>query len=482
MNGSYFEASARSRTKITATIGPASRDVRTLAAMIEAGASVFRLNFAHGTHDEHSENVRAIREASAATDRPTAILQDLGGPKIRLGEIAGGVVSCPVEAEFELVDSIDPPLNPHSLTCTYSDLPGDLSIGDSVLFADGAVAMRVVAATPNRAVLRVVQPGALKSHQGINLPGAKLKIPALTAKDLEDLDWAADHQIEYVGQSFVRSADDVSWLRDELAKRRSRSKIVAKIEKPEAVDHLDEILCQTDAIMVARGDLGVEMDVARVPAAQKRIIAACRRDAIPVITATQMLTSMQKSPRPTRAEASDVFNAVLDGTDAVMLSEETAVGAYPVDAVSMMRRIALEAEALLATTRQQAGRTDHEGGVSAITAAVVEAASLACVRLNASLIVVATRSGKTALAISKQRHPTPTLALADDPFVVRGMALYWGVTPLFAPIEEPEEALAIARDWARAHDLLHSGDRVVLIRGVIPGQQIHNALFIDQMP
>ncbi len=482
MNESGFETSMRSRTKITATIGPASRDIATLCAMIDAGASVFRLNFAHGTHEEHSENVRSIRAASESTGRPTAILQDLGGPKIRLGELAGGAVSCPLDQAFELVDSIEPSVNPHSLTCTYSDLPGDLSIGDAVLFADGAVAMKVVAATPNRAVLRVVQPGVLKSHQGINLPGAKLKIPALTAKDLEDLDWAAEHQIEYVGQSFVRSAEDVSWLRSELAKRRSRSKIVAKIEKPEAVDHLDEILCQTDAIMVARGDLGVEMDVARVPAAQKRIIAACRRDAIPVITATQMLTSMQKSSRPTRAEASDVFNAVLDGTDAVMLSEETAVGSYPVEAVAMMRRIALEAEAMLATTRQESGRTDHEGGVSAITAAVVEAASLACMRLNASLIVVATRSGKTALAISKQRHATPTLALADDPVVVRSMALFWGVTPLFAPIQQPEEALSIARDWARAHDLLHSGDRVVLIRGVIPGQQIHNALFIDQIP
>ena len=237
--------------------------------------------------------------------------------------------------------------DPHQLTCTYRELPHDLKTGDAVLFADGAVVMVVTRSDAAGARMKVTLAGRLRSQQGINLPGAALSVKALTDKDLRDLDWTARNPVEYVGLSFVRHADDIIRLREELARRGSRARIVAKIEKPQAVENLDAIVAQADAVMVARGDLGVEMDVARVPAIQKQVIAACHRARIPVITATQMLNSMETSSRPTRAEASDVFNAVLDGTDAVMLSGETAVGQYPVEAVATMSRIAIEAESLM---------------------------------------------------------------------------------------------------------------------------------------
>ena len=284
---------------------------------------------------------RSIRALEQETGRCLAILQDLGGPKIRLGAIPGDAVECKLDEEFTLVlDRTSD--DPRELTCTYRDLARDLRTGDAVLFADGAVAMEVVADSTDSerpagtatARLKVTLPGRLKSRQGINLPGTALNINALTDKDLRDLDWAAEHKVGYVGFSFVRRAEDVIQLRRELALRGSKAQIVAKIEKPEAVDAIDSIVAQADVVMVARGDLGVEMDVAAVPAIQKRVIATCNRARVPVITATQMLDSMERSSRPTRAEATDVFNAVLDGTDAVMLSGETAAGAYPVEAVS----------------------------------------------------------------------------------------------------------------------------------------------------
>jgi pyruvate kinase len=325
------------------------------------------------------------------------------------------------------------------------------------------------------------------------VPGALLGIPALTEKDLSDLDWTVAHGIDYVGLSFVRQASDVARLRSELDRRGGRSRIVAKIEKPQAVENLEAIIAQADAVMVARGDLGVEMDVARVPAIQKRIITACHRARVPVITATQMLNSMETSSRPTRAEASDVFNAVLDGTDAVMLSGETAIGAYPLDAVAMMSRIAAEAESLLFRREESpalapiSDRADavqslggYGGWIQPITESVVEAASLVSRRLGASLLVVATHSGRTALALSQHRHPAPTVALADDPAIARAMALYWGVTPVYSPeSRDPERALAFALNWARDRALIAPGDSVVLVRGTLPGNPTHNAMFVQ---
>jgi len=493
MASPHLEPMGKIRTKIVATLGPATRDRATVQALAEAGVDVFRLNFSHGTHDDHTESLAAVRAAGEAIGHKIAVLQDLSGPKIRLGAIPGGEVDCRLGDEFTLVVTRTSD-SPSQLTCTYSQLPLDLAVGDEVLFADGTVAMKVIARESAGARLAVTLPGLLRSRQGINLPGATLSLSALTEKDLLDLDWSAQHQVEYVGLSFVRQASDVVILREELEKRGSQARIIAKIEKPQALGDLDAIIAEADAVMVARGDLGVEMDVARVPAIQKRVIAACNRARVPVITATQMLNSMEQSSRPTRAEASDVFNAVLDGTDAVMLSGETAIGQYPIEAVSAMSRIAAEAEALLFSeggwgvaatlpnTRPSELNRGRGGWVLPITEGVVEAASLLGRRIGASLLVVATHSGRTALALSKQRHPTPTLALASDLETARAMALYWGVTPLHDPaISNAENAMEHALAWAKARGLVASGDRVILISGTVPGNPVHNALLVREV-
>jgi pyruvate kinase len=500
MSFRQVEPLGKVRTKIVATVGPASREPTMLGAMVEAGVDVFRLNFSHGSHDEHTATLRAIREVADAGGRMIAVLQDLGGPKIRLGPIPGDSVDCQPGDEFVLAADRTSD-DPHQLTCTDRSVPGDLRPGNVVYFADGTVAMTVAEVAEAGARLTVTLGGRLRSSQGINLPDAPLSVKALTPKDLLDLDWTAAHPVEYIGLSFVRRAADVTALREELDRRGIGARIVAKIEKPQAVADLDAIIAVSDAVMVARGDLGVEMDVARVPAIQKQVIAACHRARVPVITATQMLNSMESSNRPTRAEASDVFNAVLDGTDAVMLSGETAIGAYPVEAVSTMSRIATEAETLLFARQGDAwlefdaapnpavpvapatGQVwRHAGWVQPITEGVVEAASLVSRRLGAALLVVATHSGRTALALSKQRHAAPTLALADTAETARAMALYWGVTPLHSrEITDIDRDLAFALDWARARDLLAPGDRVVLVRGTIPGNPTHNAMLIQEV-
>ncbi|WP_435020629.1 pyruvate kinase [Tundrisphaera sp. TA3] len=488
MTQQHVEAPGQVRTKIVATVGPASRDPETLRALVMAGADVFRLNFSHGTHDEHSAVLRSIRALGEEIGRPLAVLQDLGGPKIRLGTIPGDGIDCELGDRFTLAPERTGD-DPRELTSTHRELPGDLRAGDPVLFADGAVAMEVVeggsASKPARMVVTLA--GRIKTRQGINLPGATTSVKALTDKDLADLDWSAKNGVEYIGLSFVRRADDVAILRRELAARGMTARIVSKIEKPEAVADLDAIVAASDAVMVARGDLGVEMDVARVPAIQKRIIAACHRARVPVITATQMLNSMEASNRPTRAEASDVFNAVLDGTDAVMLSGETAAGQYPVEAVSTMSRIVAEAEAFLAG-RVAPSPPDAEAGwsnrgwITPITEAIVDAASLAARRLDAPLMIVATHSGRTALAASKHRQRTRILALADDAECARAMALYWGVTPLFAPeIADAAQALETAVAWAREHKIAASGDPVVLVQGAFPGNDTHNALLVSEV-
>ena len=486
------EAPGQVRTKIVATVGPASRDPAVLRELVQAGVDVFRLNFSHGTHDDHGAVLGAIRALGEELGRPLAVLQDLGGPKIRLGPIPGDAVDCELGARFTLAVERTGD-DPRELTCTYRDLPGDLAEGDSVLFADGVVGMRVVAAATREggpAQLEVTLPGRIKSRQGINLPGAKLRVQALTDKDRADLDWSARNPVEYVGLSFVRRAADVAVLRDELAARGMTARIVSKIEKPEALGELDAIVAASDAVMVARGDLGVEIDVARVPALQKQIIAACHRARVPVITATQMLNSMETSSRPTRAEASDVFNAVLDGTDAVMLSGETAAGQYPVEAVETMSRIVAEAEAFLAdpTTPTIAAILSNQPvwnpatGISAITEAVVDAASRAATRVGAALLIVATHTGRTALAASKHRQATRIVALADDPETARALTLLWGVTPIVAgSIADPDQALAHALNWAGDNGLVRTGDRVVLVQGTMPGRDTHNALLVTEV-
>ena len=487
MSDACAEPLGKVRTKIVATLGPASRDPETLRALVRAGVDVFRLNFGHASHDEHSETLGRVRAAADECGRVVAVLQDLCGPKIRLGPIAGDAVECHLDDVFTLVKdhSCD---DIHQFTCTYRELPDDLRTGDDVYFADGTVAMVVVDTAPGLARMKVTLPGRVRSHQGINLPGAALNVRALTDTDLHDLDWTARNPVDYVGLSFVRQAADVVQLRAELDRRGSKARIVAKIEKPQAIDNLDAIIAEADAVMVARGDLGVELDVAKVPAIQKRVIAACRAARVPVITATQMLNSMESSSRPTRAEASDVFNAVLDGTDAVMLSGESAIGQYPVEAVAMMSRIVTEAEATLlgapepcgfVARAQNATPPGRAGTVQPITEGVVEAVRLVWRRLEAKLVVVATKSGNTALALSKQRYGPPTLALTDDPAVARAMALYWGVTPLLCPtISDHEKTAEFVSDWARRNGLVTHGDYVIVVQGTMPRHPCHNAMIV----
>ena len=503
MTNTKFEPLGRVRTKIVATLGPASQDPAVIRKMVEAGVDVFRLNFSHGTHDEHTATLQVIRTISGEMGRQLAVLQDLCGPKIRLGSIPGDAVECDFGAEFCLAAEAKGDDDPHRLTCTYKTLPDDLEIGQTVLFADGTVAMDVIERGPGWARLKVTLPGRIRSHQGINVPSAALSVQALTEKDLSDLDWTAEHGVEYVGLSFVRQAEDITRLRQELDRRKIRARIVAKIEKPQAVANLAAVITEADAVMVARGDLGVELDVSKVPALQKQIIDACHKARVPVITATQMLNSMETSSRPTRAEASDVFNAVLDGTDAVMLSGESAIGQFPVEAVATMSQIAREAEALMFSQFRSGapwtwsvdnwpGADGHgnrgnphvarSSQVLPVTDAVVEAASAVCRRLNAALLVVATHSGRTALALSKQRNASPTLALTDDLEAARAMALYWGVTSLHIPdLFESGQVLAWADEWCRANDLIDSGDRVVIVRGVIPNNPNHNALLVHEV-
>jgi pyruvate kinase len=461
------------RTKIVATIGPASRSPETLRQLIDAGVSVFRLNFSHGTHDEHSAVLAAIRAASRDADREVAVLQDLCGPKMRLDPVPGDVLDCRQDDEFELVSHPAAGGSGRELSCSYRELPNDLKPGEDVLFADGTVAMQVAGTTPGRARLIVTQPGRLRSRQGLNLPRSNLAVRSLTEKDLADLDWTAQHKhdVDFVGLSFARSADDVVRLRRELESRGCKAQVVVKVERPQAVEQIEEIVAATDAVMVARGDLGVEIDLHRVPAVQKRVIALCNAAHRPVITATQMLNSMEHSRRPTRAEASDVFNAVLDGTDAVMLSGETAVGEFPVQAVATMRDICVEAERYVKGTGHRPGGASSFGVIDELTAASVNAAYQMSEQLNAAVIAVDTDSGRTALALSNRRPAATILALPRSQRVARRLSLCWGVTPVV--LSDPswvERVLTVGIDWARKHGLAESGRHAVLLRGRIEGR------------
>jgi pyruvate kinase len=466
-------------TKIVATLGPASTSPDRIDALIRAGVDVFRLNFSHGTHDGHATAFQTIRNCSDSQRRPIAILMDLCGPKIRLGPVSGGQIDCPLDAEFSLVANSTGD-NPSELTCTYPDLCAELEPGQTILLADGVVAMKVVDCSNSRVRLRVVLAGQVRSNQGLNLPDSKLALSSITEKDLADLQWLKAHPVEYVGLSFVRSASDIERLRSELVRVQSHALIVAKIEKPQAVQNLDSIVDATDAVMVARGDLGVELDVVRVPGVQKRIIRACHRARVPVITATEMLASMERSSRPTRAEASDVYNSVLDGTDAVMLSGETAIGAYPIEAVRTMSRIveAAESESRLLNLSHPA--MDESDG--SVTSAIVEAAAIACDRLQATLLVIETHSGRTAIEASKQRMRTKILALSEEPARVRQLALLWGVTPLqVQDLSDPTSSLREALRWAADRGMVKLRDRIVTLLGTIPGERPYSAMRVQKV-
>lgn len=454
------------KSKIVATVGPASESVERLWELAIAGVDVFRLNFAHGRHDHLATLAERIRSISQELGRTIGILGDLSGPKIRLGQLAEDPLT--VSRGQSFVFHREPePLDPARLWASYEGLIDDLRVGDQILLADGSVSMKVTAKSDDSAACVVVQPGILRSRQGINLPGVHLRVPCLTDKDHEDLNWALDNRLDFLGLSFVRCRDDILELRRRIERHPSgwAPWIVAKIEKPQAVEDLDGILAETDAVMVARGDLGVEVDIVRVPVIQKRIIRACNARRVPVITATQMLDSMHEHDRPTRAEASDVANAVLDGSDALMLSGETAIGKFPLASVTMMSRIACEAEPFVIPMKDRPQDAASRNVASQTTRAVTLGAAHAAQQVDARMIVVVTRTGRTAISVSELRSQIPILALTDEPAAARRLCLAWGVTPLVIGDCEaaPDSLLDVAVAWGRERGLLARGDRVVLV-------------------
>jgi len=480
------ERPAGVKTKIVATVGPACETPEMLRALVHAGVDVFRLNFAHGSHEWLEKIIAAVREISESMGRPIALLGDLAGPKIRLGELPDESIQCHEGEEYTFVRTPDP-AHPHWLTSTYEKLIDELQVDDRVLLADGTVGMRVVARDPSagRVTCVVEQPGEIRSRQGINLPGVALSVPSMTDKDHEDLAWALQWGLDYISLSFVRHADDLKLLQSSIEQLHPATmpQIVAKIEKMEAVNDLEAILELTDAVMVARGDLGVEVDIAHVPTLQKRIIRLCNQNRVPVITATQMLDSMQRNSRPTRAEASDVANAVLDGSDAVMLSGETAIGLYPVEAVAMMSRLAQEAERFVVPRVQSESKPPRSRAL-AVTEAVTHGAGMTAELLSADLIVVATHSGRTAMAVSRQRLPVPILGLSDVAETARRMCLYWGVTPLQTKYVDstPQELLKFVVEWGRREQVLQSGSKLVLVGSSSWSSPGHDMLLVHTVP
>lgn len=500
-----------SRTKIVATVGPACESAERIDALMAAGVDVFRLNMAHGGPEQQEPRLETIRDVSQRRDQPVAVLADLAGPKIRLGEIPGdrlvleagqlvrlvrGRRTARASRRSEPLDGVANVASPRpaadaspddsrksvpALSTTYPALLDDLAVGNRILLADGTVGLVVERLAPGEALCRVVQPGVVRSRQGLNLPGARLRAAALGPADRRNAVWAARAGLDFVGLSFVRSVADIENLKSLLRRHGSPAQVVAKIEKPEALDQLEAIVDAADAVMVARGDLGVEIDIAGIAVVQKRIVAECHRRRKPVIIATQMLDSMQHSRLPTRAEATDVANAVLDGADACMLSGETAVGEYPVEAVEMMHRIAVATEGAM----RYSAVTPIEplaSPLDSITEATVSAAGRLADALEAKLVVVATASGRTALALAKRRNRAFSVGVSDSPETLRRMCLYWGVVPLAgAPLEDSAALLAHVARRARAAGFLRQGDRVVLIAGTGLRTTRHNQIVVDEI-
>jgi pyruvate kinase len=448
-----------------ATLGPASEDPKTLERLIEAGLDVARLNFSHGTHEEHRRNLENVREISRRRGRAVACLQDLPGPKIRTGEVAeqngvelkeGATFTLTTEATIGTAERV---------STTYDLLPQDVYPGCQILLDDGVIKLEVEAISGGDVLTRVVNGGRLKSHKGINLPGVMLSIPSLTDRDRKDAEFGLSLDVDFVAQSFVRTNEDVAELRSFLDKRgRSDLPIIAKIEKPQAVDNLAAILDVADGVMVARGDLRVELPTEQVPLLQKDIIRAANERGRVVITATQMLESMVIRPRPTRAEATDVANAILDGTDAVMLSAETAVGKYPIEAVATMARIAEHTETRLGPRRRRPELASVEG--SSIARAITRAACRAAEQLDARHVVAFTESGSTARLVSSSRPRSTILAITPYERVYRQLALTWGVTPLTAPhCDTTDEMLDSGMKLLSEKGMVARGDIAVVVCG-----------------
>ena len=458
-------ASPTDRTKIVCTLGPSSASPEVIGALMDAGLSVARINFSHGTHEQHARTISLVRQLAAERGRPVAILGDLQGPRIRIGDLPSSVTVSPGD-EVVLCDEATAAAG--DMPVTYPDIARDVHVGDRILVDDGLIEMVVLDIRGQRVTTRVLHGGEIRSHKGMNLPGVQVSAPSITEKDHADAKFAVEQGLDYLALSFVRRAEDLEQLRALIPKGLL---VIAKIEKDSALDDIENITRTADGIMVARGDLGVELPFEEVPLVQKRLIRLANQLGRPVITATQMLESMVEHPRPTRAEASDVANAILDGTDAVMLSAETATGRYPELAVRAMRRIIAEIESRGVPHRREERRA---GLVGASTEETIAAATrTAAVLLGAPLVVVFTKSGFSARIVASQRPEVPILGLTPVERTFHQLALIWGVIPALAPpIDSYVQMFEFARKEILRRGLAKVGDRVLVTAGVpfdVPG-------------
>jgi pyruvate kinase len=452
------------RTKIVATIGPASSHPEVLKALIKAGATTLRLNFSHGTHEDHQRYIRLIRQTAFELNQPVGILQDLQGPKIRLGRFENGSICLNKGDRFTLT-SVPIPGTETISSVTYEPLADEVPAGSIILLDDGRVEMRVEEVDRNKRALhcRVLVGGTLSNNKGVNFPGVYLSIKAMTEKDRQDLMFGLDQGVDWVALSFVRNPQDVLEIKELIASAGKQTPVIVKIEKHEAIEQMEAILSLSDGVMVARGDLGVELPAEDVPILQKRLIATANQLGIPVITATQMLDSMVNAPRPTRAEISDVANAILDGTDAVMLSNEAAVGKYPVEAVETMARIAVRIE-------QEQIALNVKGTKRSIPNAIAQAVGQIAEQLEAAAIMTLTKTGATARNVSKFRPSTPILAITPHVDVARQLQLVWGVKPLLVlDLPSTGQTFQAAINVAQEKNLLAEGDLVVMTAGTLQG-------------
>ena len=456
------------KTKIVCTLGPSTDKEGVLREMIQAGMNVARFNFSHGTHAEHKARLDTLKALREELDAPVAAMLDTKGPEIRLKDFADGSVRLTAGQEFTLTTT-EVEGDVHRCSITYADLPNDVKAEDTILLDDGLVRLTVLETAGTEIRCRVENDGVMKNHKGVNVPGVRLSMPYMSQRDREDLLFGVEQGFDYVAASFVRSAADIRELRSLLDKAGARIRIIAKIENQEGVSNLPEILDAADGIMVARGDMGVEIDFTEIPIIQKDMIAQCVACGKPVITATQMLDSMIENPRPTRAEITDVANAIYDGTSAIMLSGETAAGKYPVEAVKTMDAIARRTESDINHVKRMAQMSSGRTRLS-VAAATAHAACTTAQEIGADAILTVSQSGTTARLVSRFHPGTPIVACLLDQRVRRQMALYWGVEPIMMPyVNSTDELVSQAVECAEAAGLVSRGDLVVVTAGVPVG-------------
>jgi pyruvate kinase len=454
------------KTKIVCTIGPVTESVEKLTALVNAGMNVMRLNFSHGDFAEHQNRIDHLKIVRKTTGKTVAVLQDLGGPKIRIGEFKDGSITLKPGQKFTLTtEKIMGDQN--RVYVNYPLLPKEVKVGGFILIHDGKKKLQITAIKGKEVICKVIYGGEMKSRRGVNLPGAYLSISSITEKDRADLEFGLKNNVDFIALSFVRRPADIIELRDILKKRKSNARIIAKIETPEAIENIDEIIAQADGIMVARGDLAIEIPAEDVPDVQKMMIKKCNRAGKPVITATQMLESMIKNPLPTRAEVSDIANAIIDGTDAIMLSEETTLGDYPVEAVQMMTRIALKMEPKTCSPDHQFSFDNSEK----LTDILLQSAVFIGKEVGAEYLVALTKSGRAARMLARYRPCQPILALMVNEKEANKLALSFGCYPIVVPhFKTLEEIMTIVRKTATQHKMAKKGDKVVIVAGMPIGK------------